>query len=315
MLLGLSLWQLALALTCALLLDKWLGEPSRWHPLIGFGNWAIRVEKWCRALSCPTNWQGRLAWLMAVMPVVIVVGGLFLSLANLGLWPWLLLLLHAVIIYLCLGGKSLEQHALAIYAPLSQGDMNQARHAVQMIVSRDAQQMDDEQIAIAAVESVLENGNDAVIGTLFWGLLFGAPGAVIFRLVNTLDAMWGYKNPRYLSFGRFAAKTDDKLGFIPARITAFGYAILGDTKRAIDCVQTQAQYCSSPNGGVAMCAGAGALNVRLGGRVCYHGEWIDKPNMGSEQKITPQDIPRACRLLDRSVWLALVIIWAIALLV
>ncbi|WP_260260303.1 adenosylcobinamide-phosphate synthase CbiB [Vibrio intestinalis] len=307
---GLSLWQLALSLTLAFLLDKWLAEPKRFHPLIGFGNWANWLEARCRGLNVTPMWQGRIAWFVAVVPLVSLIACLTIGVSS----DVFTIAIHATIVYLCLGAKSLEQHAMAIYTPLNERDLASGRAAVQMIVSRDANRMDEEQISIAAVESVLENGNDAVIATLFWGLLFGAPGAVLFRLANTLDAMWGYQSDKYLHFGRFTAKTDDWLGYLPARITAFGYVLLSDSKSALECASQQAGQCSSPNGGLVMCAGAGGLNIQLGGKVSYHGEWIEKPPMGKGQIAQYKDIPRACHLLNQTTWLVLGMVWAGALL-
>ncbi|ROV58351.1 cobalamin biosynthesis protein CobD [Vibrio ponticus] len=311
MLLEQEIIYLAWVLSVAVMLDKWLGEPSRFHPLIGFGKYAQWVESHCRRIVLiDTRLQGGLAWLASVMPFVLVSYGFSAWLDSF----WARFLFDICLVYLCLGGKSLVQHAMAIYAPLSRGDLDEARHSVQMIVSRNASEMDEEQISIAAVESVLENGNDAVIGVLFWTLVLGAPGAVLFRLANTLDAMWGYKTEKYIDFGFIAAKTDDLLGYISARMTAFGYALFGHTHQALVCAEQQASLCSSPNGGVVMCAGAGALNIQLGGRVCYHGVWQQKPIMGLGDFATAQDIPRACQLLSKTTVLWLVVIWSLFLL-
>jgi adenosylcobinamide-phosphate synthase len=144
---------------------------------------------------------------------------------------------------------------------------------------------------------LLENGNDAVFGTLFWFIVAGAPGAVLFRLANTLDAMWGYRTPRFLAFGCVAARIDDVLNWIPARLTALSYALLGNTRLAWRCWRSQAPAWSSPNAGPVMSAGAGALGLALGGAACYDGVVEDRPPLGTGRVATASDIGRAWRLV------------------
>lgn len=311
MLLEQGIIYLASVLSMGILLDKWLGEPGRFHPLVGFGRYASWLAGQCRRVKfVNAGLQGLFCWLLSVTPFIVVTYFISASIdSNLVRFVF-----DTTLVYLCVGGKSLLQHAMAIYTPLEQGKLEEARQAVQMIVSRDSSEMDEQQISIATVESVLENVNDAIIGVLFWTLILGAPGAVLFRLANTLDAMWGYKTEKYIRFGFTAAKIDDVLGYIPARMTAFAYVMLGDAQQALRCVRQQASFCSSPNGGVVMCAGAGALNIQLGGRVCYHGVWQQKPSMGVGAIARAKDIARACRLLSSTAWLWLVMIWFFVLL-
>ena len=282
----------------ALWMDKLLGEPRYFHPLVGFGHYVNWVEKYSRKLTLLSpQQQGILAWLLAVMPITLFT--LFLQIkaaqSSLGVF----LLFNSVIVYLTLGGKSLLQHADNIYRPLKDANIEQARYQVSMIVSRNTEKMTEKEIASSAIESVLENGNDAVFAPLLWFLILGAPGAVLFRLANTLDAMWGYKNSRYLHFGSFSAKVDDALAWFPARLTALIYALQGNFKQAIDCWQKQAKRCNSPNGGVVMTAGAGALNIIIGGPTYYHGVLHDKKPMGCGQEATWQAIPLANQLVTK----------------
>lgn len=127
--------------------------------------------------------------------------------------------------YLALGGRSLAEHAERVAADLAAGDLPAARQHVGWIVSRDTGTLDEASVAKACVETTLENGNDAVFGAIFWFVLFGGAGAVLYRLANTLDAMWGYKTERLLRFGWAAARIDDGLNFLPARLTALSYAL------------------------------------------------------------------------------------------
>jgi len=292
----------AIILLLGVSLDKVLGEPRRFHPLIGFGNWANWLEKQCRRL----NWlserqQGIVAWCLAVIPAVLGCYLLVKVLLIKCFWLWFCV--NAFMLYLTLGGKSLVQHADNIYCPLQQGDLEGARQQVAMIVSRNTDKMTETEIVSSAVESVLENGNDAVFAPMIWFLLLGAPGAVLLRLTNTLDAMWGYKNAKYLQFGYLSAKSDDLLGWLPARITALFYALQGDARCGLRCWSTQAKDCKSPNGGVAMSTGAGALGVKIGGPTYYDGVLIDKKPMGVDLPATAETIPRANRLVSRGAFL------------
>jgi adenosylcobinamide-phosphate synthase len=179
-----------------------------------------------------------------------------------------------------------------------------------MIVSRDTAELDETGVNRATIESLLENGADAVFGALFWFLLAGAPGVVAYRLVNTLDAMWGYRTERFEQFGWAAAKLDDLLNWIPARLTAVGYALAGNRRAAFRCWGGQASGLASPNGGVVMCAGAGSLGVTLGGSASYHGERMDKPLFGCGEVPRVSDIYRALDMLYKSlaIWLSVIVI-------
>jgi adenosylcobinamide-phosphate synthase len=161
-------------------------------------------------------------------------------------------------------------------------------------------------VAKACVESTLENGNDAVFGVLFWFALFGGAGAVLFRLSNTLDAMWGYKTGRFLRFGWAAARIDDLLNYVPARLTAISYALLGQTRVALACWRRQAPTWESPNAGPVMSAGAGSLGLALGGPAIYHGQIEERPSLGEGLPARREDIPRALSLVRRGIalWLA-----------
>jgi adenosylcobinamide-phosphate synthase len=295
------------------LLDRLLGEPRRWHPLVGFGRLADWAEGLMRS-GAPghpvgNRLRGAVAWIVIVLP--------FVALAGWFAHP----LLDVPLLWLALGGKSLGEHARAVAEPLSAspwplaaGDLAAARERVGLIVSRDTMQLDETGVATAAVESVLENGNDAVFGALFWFFLAGGAGALLFRLANTLDAMWGYRDARRVYFGWAAARDDDLLNFIPARLTALTYALLGDARSAFACWRAQARAWSSPNAGPVMAAGAGALNVGLGGTACYHGQAEQRPKLGAGEAPTAADIPRAVALVERGewLWLALFCIWSFA---
>lgn len=283
-------------------LDWMLGEPARGHPLAAFGRLAGRLEA---LLFAPWRWRGALALLLLVVPVTAGV--------------WLLerlpgesgVVASIAALYLAIGHRSLHDHARRVAAAFRQRRPEEARHHASMMVSRDRNALDP---ASAATESVLENGADAVFATLFWFALAGGAGAVAHRLVNTLDAMWGYRNARYHAFGWAAARLDDVMNWAPARLTALTYALLGNTRLALACWRTQAPRWESPNAGPVMAAGAGALGVSLGGPARYGGALRHRPALGAGPAASPADIERGLRLVRRGVvlWLLLIVLAGVA---
>jgi adenosylcobinamide-phosphate synthase len=285
----------AVLMACAVLLDRLLGEPHRWHPLVGFGRYANWLERKLNR-GRASRLRGVLAWILALAPPLLLVSFL---------WQQTLLqpIVGVLALYLALGMQSLREHAERIQHALQEGDLEAARRRVGAIVSRDTAAMQPPDVARAGVESVLENGNDAVFGALFWFALLGAPGALLYRLGNTLDAMWGYRTPRFLYFGWAAARLDDILNYVPARLTALSYALFGQTRTALRCWREQAPAWDSPNAGPAMASGAGSLGVRLGGAAQYHGATETRPLLGWGSAPGAADIGRAIQLVARCVWL------------
>ena len=292
----------AWAMLAAVLIDAWLGEPSRAHPLVAFG----RLARWLEArLYADRRGSGVLAWLLTVMPLVVLACCAELWLGRLSAWA--AIIFNVLVLYAVIGLRSLGDHALPVASALRDGNMARAHQMVGHMVSRDTQSLDERQVAAAATESVLENGNDAVFGALFWFAVLGAPGALLYRLANTLDAMWGYRTARYENFGWAAARIDDGLNYVPARLTAFSYTLLGQTRRAWRCWRTQAKLWDSPNAGPVMAAGAGALGVQLGGAAPYDGVWESRPDLGEGDLPDANAIRRSLALVRRSVVLWLVV--------
>lgn len=293
---------LPLAAIAGVLLDRLLGEARRAHPLVGFGRLAHVIESGLnrfRGVGVPRA-VGLLAWALAVLPWAALAA--WLRPAGVAGYA-----LDAVLLYFALGGRALAEHAERVGHDLSTGDLAAAREHVGWIVSRDTRALDESGVAKACVESTLENGNDAVFGALFWFFVLGGPGVVLFRLANTLDAMWGYKTPRFLHFGWAAARLDDALNYLPARLTALSYALFGQTRRALACWRRQAPVWESPNAGPVMSAGAGSLGLALGGAAIYHGAVEERPVLGEGRPATHEDIPRALTLVRRSLALWLVV--------
>ena len=300
MLSGLAPPAVALLLLAGVLLDLLLGETRRWHPLVGFGKLANAIERRLNRGRFRFA-RGTLAWALAVLPLTAFSAW---TCGALGLAA------HAVMLYFCIGLRSLREHNLPIGQALARGDLALARLLTARIVSRDTTHASGADLAKASAESLLENGNDAVFGTLFWFAVGGGPGAVLFRLANTLDAMWGYRNERFDWFGCWAARFDDALNYLPARLTALSYIALGatwaDKRRAWRCWRAQAPNWSSPNAGPVMASGAGALGLALGGAATYDGVLEQRPLLGGGRGAQAPDIARAWRLVAHTtaLWLA-----------
>lgn len=294
-----------LSIVLALLLDALLGEARRWHPLVGFGRIAGSIEHRLHGGDTATPLMQRLrgvaALLLALSPVLL--------LTWIGL-RWQSMLVDALVLYFTLGLRSLHDHARPVADALHRGDEAEARRLTARMVSRDEDAIEP---APATVESVLENGNDAVFGALFWFVIAGAPGALLYRLANTLDAMWGYKTPRFLYFGWAAARFDDLLNWPPARLTALSYALVGQTALALRCWRAQAAVWKSGNAGAVMAAGAGALGLRLGGPARYHGIWESRPALGAGAVAQAGDISRSLALVRYAVGLWLIVLAAATL--
>ncbi|WP_323750361.1 adenosylcobinamide-phosphate synthase CbiB [Marinobacter sp.] len=297
----------------AVLLDALVGEPRRWHPLVGFGHAVALIERSlnrCPQKSGPSIVSGGLAAVLLMVPVVALALA-----AQALLTGWVALVVQVVVLWLAIALRGLAEHGKAVSGALLQGNGEQAREAVGRIVSRDAGALSDSGVAAAAAESMLENGADAVFASLFWFLVAGLPGVVLHRMVNTLDAMWGYRNERYLYFGRFAARLDDLMNWMPARLTALTYALLGNTRLAMKCWFSQAKAWDSPNAGPVMAAGAGALAVSLGGPAPYASGIKQRPRLGCGPEATAQTVEGAIALVQRGVglWLILLVVLVLSL--
>ncbi len=306
-------------------LDVWLGEPRRAHPLVAFGRFAKQLEGWLnpdtdairtdnegRDSRAPTSALraralGVVGWGLAVVPPVAISVALTRVLPLALAW-----VLHAFLLWFALGARSLSDHIAPIEGALASGDLPRARALASRIVTRDLSDSEASALARAAVESALENGNDAIFGALFWFAVAGGPGALAYRLINTLDAMWGYRTPRFVFFGWAAARLDDAANYLPARLTALTYGVCGNLRNALRCWRTQAAAWDSPNAGPVMASGAGSLDVSCGGSARYHGVDEARPALGSGAAPDARDIGRALSLVRRSlfVWLACFILLA-----
>ena len=220
-----------------------------------------------------------------------------------------------LIIYYCISIRSLESSAMAVFKALTQTRIDDARSKVALIVGRDIEHLDEDGISRATVETVGENLVDGFISPLFYAAIGGAPLAMAYKMINTLDSMIGYKNDKYRDFGKLAARIDDVANFIPARLSilliSFAAQII-DRKgaRTFQTALSEGANHTSPNAGYSEAAFAGALGIRLGGPNYYHGRLISKPFLGIPfNPINPNHIKKACdlMLLSALIWMVVVV--------
>ncbi len=302
----------SLTILLAVLLDKVLGEAKKYHYLIGFGYLADKVESKLNPnnpqsslgasnlkSTLKTKLLGTFSWCLLVLPLPIMYFFIFDSLV----WYWQVLL-DATVLYLAIGLNSLHHHAMQIYKPLKSGDLDRARHFTGYIVSRETNLLSEQEMSRATIESMLENGHDSVIASLVYYIIGGAPLVILHRFANTLDAMWGYKNPRFNHFGYASAKLDDLLGFVSGKCCTLLYAIQGGFQKSLVNAYQQGNQYKSHNGGWVMAAGATVMKITLGGNAIYHGKTVTSPTLGLKlslsSSITNEDIPRSLALVSRA---------------
>ena len=297
-------------------LDAIFGDPA-WlpHPVVYMGKAISRLEKFLRT-RLPKTPQGELLG-GAVLAFCLPVGTLLLT----GLVCWGAAMLHpllglAVQMFWCgqaLAAKGLVQESTNVYVELKKGSLPAARKAVSRIVGRDTEALTAEGVTKAAVETVAENASDGVIAPLLYMLLGGAPLALTYKAINTMDSMVGYKNEKYLYFGRAAAKFDDVLNYIPARLSGMlmcgAAAFCGmDSKNAWRIYRRDRYNHSSPNSAHTEATAAGAMHIQLAGNAYYFGKLYEKPTLGDpDRPVEYEDIPRVNRLLYATAILSLVV--------
>jgi len=276
-------------------LDAVLADPRRGHPVAAFGAVASRAES---RIWSDSRIRG--VGLVAACVTPVAVAGLAAQRLTRG-HPLAAAAVTALATWTVLGGTSLGGTALALGRELDAGDLDAARRILPALCGRDPGQLDAAGLARAAVESVAENTSDAVVAPLLWGAVFGLPGLLGYRAVNTLDAMIGHHSPRYERFGWAAARLDDVANLIPARVTgllaaALAPAVGGRARQALQTLRRDGSQHPSPNAGRCEAAFAGALGVRLGGRNSYQGRAEQRGLLGDGPPPAAPDITRAVRL-------------------
>jgi adenosylcobinamide-phosphate synthase len=277
----------ALALVLGFALDRALGDPARGHPVGGFGALATALER--------RTWRPRRRAGVLHVALLLAVA------AWIGRRAEASLAMSVLVVWVALGGRSLERAALKMAELLRAGELSAARAHAPVLVGRDPRELDAHELCRATIESVAENTADALVGALLWGALAGAPGVAMYRAANTLDAMIGHRGPRYERFGWAAARLDDLLTWPAARLTAL-LAVLtapfagADIRAALRIARRDGACHPSPNAGLIEAAFAGALGVRLGGANRYATHTEHRPPLGDGRAPSIEDIARAVRL-------------------
>ena len=278
------LGQTCLGAAAGLVIDRLVGEPpAEAHPVAAFGKAMGRVEQ---ALWADRRTAG-VAY-AAVGVAIGVAGGRVMKST-------------AMAVAVAAAGRELRRVAMSIGEAAASGDLAAARAELPTLVGRDPAELDESGIAAAVIESVAENSVDAVIAPAFWGAVAGAPGAAVYRAVNTMDAMVGRRDERYSNFGWAAARLDDAANYIPARVFAALVVVLKQerARQIVDAVRQDAPAHPSPNAGVAEAAVAAALDRELGGPLSYEGVAEERPFLGSGARPESDDIEAAVRLAGR----------------
>ena len=289
-----------LSLLAGWLLDLLIGDPAGLpHPVVGFGKLIAAGEKrW--------NKGGHRRRKGALLTLLLVLSSFGLTLAllfsiqylgeRIGLGVWLERIAEAILIFYCLAGTTLICEVREVFKAVDRS-LEEGRTQVARIVGRDTSELSAQEIRTAALETLAENLNDGVIAPLFWLALLGVPGMVAYKMINTLDSMIGYRNERYLDFGRFAARMDDVAGWIPARLTAFLMLLVAGKLNRIAWVHENGRKHLSPNSGHPEAALAAILDCRFGGPHNYFGEEVWKPYIGeNDRPLTTADMQRAVRI-------------------
>ena len=271
------------------ILDTIIGDPYKLpHPIRWIGSFISILEKLCRKIA-KSNTMLMILGAILVFIVVFVSGGitlLVLKLASFNKYAYLIV--SSVICYYMLAGKSLKTESMKVYKAFENNDTEGARKAVSMIVGRDTQSLTKEGIIKAAVETVAENSSDGVVAPLIYMLIFGPVGGVVYKAVNTMDSMIGYVEEKYFYIGKFAAKLDDVLNYIPARISGIlviisAFILRYDYKNAFRIFKRDRRKHASPNSAQTESAMAGALGVQLAGDATYFGVVHKKPYIKKEK--------------------------------
>ena len=304
------------SLPAAFALDIFLGDPRRLpHPIRWMGKIIEYLEPYFRKLPLHPVGSG-LLFALSLVAGTWTATVLLLGVAQ-ALSPILKTGLEIILIYYCISARSLENAAIEVSRCLQQKNIETARKKVAWIVGRDVDRYEEAGIARAAVETVAENLMDGVISPLFFAAIGGAPLAMAYKMVNTLDSMVGYKNEKYLYFGKASARIDDILNFIPARLSILLIAIAsqilaGTGMLALKTAVREGSNHSSPNAGLPEAAFAGALKVKLNGPNYYDGKLVNKPYIGIQfGEVRTEHIKKACDIMMLSSLLWLGIFWGL----
>lgn len=308
------------AMAVAMVVDALIGWPSPLfarigHPVTWLGRLIHLVDTcWNRSSDAPA--LRRVTGVAAAILVIALVVALGWAVQSVLASGWLRVVLVGMLAWPLVALRSLHDHVAAVAKPLASGDLAAARSAVAQIVGRDPATLDDSGIARATIESLAENASDGIVAPVFWGALFGLPGILGYKAINTLDSMIGHRTERHEAFGWASARIDDLANLIPARLTGLLFVLLAPNRsQAWSCMLRDAHRHRSPNAGWPEAAMAGALGVRLSGPRIYHGQVADEPwlNEGARDPAAV-DIVAGLKLYRRATTLLAGVFVALALL-
>jgi len=269
------------ALIAGFLLDTTIGDPACLpHPVVSFGKLIKWFEKRLNKGAYRFIKGAFMSILLVETTFTLTYYGLVLSER---IHPAIALTLNSLIVFISLSALTLRKEVKMVFEALEQS-LHKGRIQVARIVGRDTKNLNPQQIRIAALETLSENLSDGVIAPLFWFALLGAPGMLSYKMINTLDSMIGYKNERYLYYGKFAARLDDVANYIPARLTAILMLLVSGNLSKTRFVASNGNKHTSPNSGYPEAALAGILDCRFGGPNYYFGEKLSKPYIGNTDK-------------------------------
>lgn len=310
------------ALTLGFVLDCIIGDPQwLYHPIRLIGKLIAAEEKKIRKKLKNTASAERSGGVLLVINVCIVVFLIssFISVASYVINKYVYIVVEGIMCYFLIAARSLKTESMKVYKAAAKNDIEAARQAVSMIVGRDTASLDEKGIIKAAVETVAENTSDGVLAPMLFMALGGAPLGFLYKAINTMDSMIGYKNEKYINFGKAAARLDDIVNFIPSRISAIlmiaaSWFMRMDHRNAVKVWKRDRFNHASPNSAQTEAVCAGALRVQLAGDAYYFGKLYKKKFIGDDMRqIEKEDIKRANRLMYCASVLMLVIIAAIKL--
>lgn len=281
------------ALVVGFVLDTTFGDPKNsFHPIVWIGNTISGLEK---RLNKGTNRQLKGAIMTILLVGIIFVGNYFMIDYFNHSYFFISFYICTLIVFFSLSALTLREEVEMVFKAC-ESSTEKGRKQLARIVGRDTNTLTAQQIKIAALETLSENLNDGVIAPLFWYATLGAPGMLAYKMINTLDSMIGYKNERYIHFGRFAAKLDDVVNYLPARITALLMLLMTNNLNKRKLVFKNGKNHASPNSGYPEAALASILNCRFGGPNKYFGELVEKPYIGdNERSINMNDLEIAIK--------------------
>lgn len=305
------------ALVMGYILDLIFGDPY-WmpHPVRFIGNLISILEKVIRRFMPKTKrgeYIGGIILTVMVVSISMVIPLVIILMAK-SINTYLALTVETFMCYQILATKSLKVESMKVYDELAKNDLPSARKAVSMIVGRDTKDLTFSGVAKAAVETVAENTSDGIIAPMIFIAIGGAPMGFFYKAINTMDSMVGYKNEKYMNFGRFAAKLDDVVNYLPARISAYqmilsSFFLRYDYKNAFKIYKRDRYNHASPNSAQTESVCAGALDIQLAGNAYYFGKLYEKPTIGDDiREINYDDIKKANRLLYCTSIISIVII-------